>query len=66
MNLNSLVAFENFKWLLITQAVICNNCTFTKQYWRNILGIEFLGVNIWTLPAILAMLGASGKFAVIS
>ena len=54
MNLNSLVAFENFKWLLITPAVICNNCTFTKQYWKNILGNEFLGGDIWTLPAILS------------
>ena len=46
MNLVSLVAFENFKWLLIMPAVICNNCTFTKQYWRNILGNEFLGGDI--------------------
>ena len=37
MNLVSLVAFENFEWLLMTPAVICNNCNFTKQYWSNIL-----------------------------
>ena len=28
----SLVAFENFEWLLMTSAVIYNNCNFTKQY----------------------------------
>ena len=32
MNLVSLVAFENFKGLLMIQAVICNNCDFPKQY----------------------------------
>ena len=42
----SLVAFENFEWLLMIPAVICNNCNFTKQYWSNILGNEFLGGNI--------------------
>ena len=31
MNLVSLVAFENFKWLLMTPAVICNNCTLVLQ-----------------------------------
>ena len=46
MNLVSLVAFENFEWLLMTPAVICNNCNFTKQYWSNILSNEFLGGNI--------------------
>ena len=57
MNLVSLVAFENFKWLLMTpsSAVICNNCTFTKLYcWNNTLSNEFLDGNIWTLPAILS------------
>ena len=54
MNLVSLVAFENFEWLLMTPAVICNNCNFTKQYWSNILSNEFLGGNIWTLLAILS------------
>ena len=54
MNLLSLVAFENFEWLLMTPAVICNNCNFTKQYWSNILSNEFLGGNIWTLLAILS------------
>ena len=53
MNLVSLVAFENFEWLLITPAVICNNCNFTKQYWINILRNEFLGGEIWMLPVIL-------------
>ena len=42
MNLVSLVAFEDFKWLLImTPALICNNCSFTKQYWSNILSVIF-------------------------
>ena len=50
----SLVAFENFEWLLMTLAVICNNCDFTKQNWSNILSNEFLGGNIWMLPAILS------------
>ena len=54
MNLVSLVAFENFEWLLMTQAVICNNCNFTKQYWSNILSNEFLGGDIWMLLAILS------------
>ena len=54
MNLVSLVAFENFEWLLMIQAVICNNCNFTKQHWSNILSIEFLGGNICTLLVILS------------
>ena len=54
MNLVSLVAFENFEWLLMTPAVICNNCNFTKQYWSNVLSNEFLGGKIWMLPAILS------------
>ena len=54
MNLVSLPAFENFKWLLMTPAVIYNKCNFIKQYWSNILSNEFLGGNIWMLPAILS------------
>ena len=54
MNLDSLVAFENFEWLLMTPAVICNNCNFTKQYWSNILSNEFLGGDIWMLQVILS------------
>ena len=53
MNLVSIVAFENFEWLLMTPAVICNNCNFPIQYWSNILSNEFLGYDIWTLPAML-------------
>ena len=55
MNLDSLVAFENFEWLLMTPAVICNNCNFTKQYWSNILSNEFLGGDIWMLQVILSL-----------
>ena len=54
MNLFSLVAFENFDWLLMIQAATCNNCNFTKQYWSNILSNEFLGDNSWMLLAILS------------
>ena len=35
MNIVSLGAFENLEWLLMTPAVIYNNCNFTKQYWSN-------------------------------
>ena len=62
MNLVSLEAFENFKWLLMTPAVICNNCNFTKQYWSKILSNEFLlGGDIWTLPAILSRVKCQKK-----
>ena len=61
MNLVSLVAFENFEWLLMTPAVICNNCNFTKQYWSNILSNEFLGGDIWTLLAILSCVKCQWK-----
>ena len=61
MNLVSLVAFENFEWLLMTPAVICNNCNFTKQYWSNILSNEFLGGKIWMLPAILSCVKCQWK-----
>ena len=54
MNSVSLVAFENFKWLLLTPAVIYNNGNFTKQYWSNILSSELLGGNIWVPLAILS------------
>ena len=61
MNLISLVAFENFEWLLMTEAVICNNCNFTKQYWSNILSNEFLGGDIWMLLAILSHVKSQWK-----
>ena len=32
INLISLVAFEKFELLLMTSAVIYNNCSFTKQH----------------------------------
>ena len=54
MNSVSFVAFENFKWLLLTPAVIYNNGNFTKQYWSNILSNELLGSNIWVPLAILS------------
>ena len=61
MNLVSLVIFENFEWLLMTPAVICNNCNFTKQYWSNILSNEFLGGDIWMLLAILSHVKSQWK-----
>ena len=54
MNLVSLVAFENFEWLLLSAAVIYNNCNFRKQYWSNILSYELLRSNIWTPSVILS------------
>ena len=54
MNLICLVAFENFKWLLMTPGVIYNDCNFTKEYWSNILSNQLLHGNIWMSLAILS------------
>ena len=50
--LDCLVVSEKFKSLLMTLAIIHNNCTLSKQFWSNILSNSFLGVDILTFAAI--------------